>query len=369
MSDQNQMPEITESMKRLLQEVRKHPFSPREMTFFSVEEIIGRYENPTTVLLRFFMGPDEGHDLGPIFLRAIFACMKIDDSELRFEGVQAQTQVQTKDGKRIDLLISGRDWVLIIENKIDAPTNNLLTSYENHAKQYSPDKEIHLAILSPHGQAVTVFPLWKGVSYQEYCNALKHEFAKAVFDRPISKWQVFAREFILHLENQLYPTMTMTLEQTAFVEANLRDIGDLKKLSDCYNKDRQRELSERVQMAFPGFPLQFNDNRSLRLESQTAFIGELRLLFGFWTPAHESGNPERMFVIAAWVKGLTASQRQRASDLFAKGAEEDCTGHWVGRRSFANRSEAVVALSELAKELFDLWGNEPPALPPAETPA
>lgn len=370
MSDQSQTPEITETMIRLLKEVKKHTFSPKETTFFSIEGVIGRYEDATSDLLRFFMSSDEQHDLARVFLRAFFVCLQEDCRELRFERVNAQTRVQTSDRKFIDLLVLGHDWVLVIENKIGAQLYNPLTSYEEHAKRCFPNRKAHLAILSPDGKMDPDLPQWKAVSYQEYCSALKCEFAKAVFDLPVSKWQVFAREFILHLENRLYnPAMTLTPEQQAFVETNLREIGELKKLSDAYTLDLKHELSERVQRSFPGIQVQFVDSYNGNFfVSQRANIGNLGLEFAFWTPSHEHGNPERKFVVAAWVKGLTEVQFEQATDLLMRNnTAQDEGGYWMGERSFDNRKDAVDELSVLAKELFDLWGSESPTIPSTGT--
>ncbi len=363
MSDQGPSPEITETMKCLLREVQKLAFPLKEKTFFSIEGIIGHFENPTTDLLRFFMAPDGGHDLGPLFLRAFFTCLKIDCNKASFDRVKVWPQVQTEDGKLIDLLISGSDWVLVVENKIRAPIDNPLNSYEEYAKRNFPRAETHLAILSRYGQTDPESPQWKAVSYQEYCNALKSEFTKTVFDRPTSKWQVFAREFIVHLENALYnPTMRMTPEQTALVEANLQEIRDLRKLSDGYTADLLRELSERLLSERPRkgllarCPFQFEEAKDkdwgLVCDEH---IGDLYLHFLFQTPAH--GEPDSVgdFVIGVWVKNLTKAQRQRAAELFSRpGVQPDGGGHWVADLRFKNRPDAVNALCNLAKELFDV---------------
>ncbi len=52
MSNDFSYTEITKAMETPLQEVRNYPFLARERTFFSVEGIIGRYENPTSDLPR-----------------------------------------------------------------------------------------------------------------------------------------------------------------------------------------------------------------------------------------------------------------------------------------------------------------------------
>jgi hypothetical protein len=367
MSDQSPAPEITEAMKCLLQEVQNYAFPLKEKTFFSIEGIIGHLENPTTELLRFFMAPDGGHDLGPLFLRAFFTCLGENPTDISFDGVTAMAQVQTEDRKFIDLLVRESNWVLLIENKIDAQINNPLDSYEEQAKHNFPHRKHHFAILSPDEKEDREFPRWKPVSYQNYCNELKSEFSKNVFDRPISKWQVFAREFIVQLENELSnPTMKMTKDQTKYVEANLRQIRDLKKLSDCYTEDLLRELSERLQKALsPNRKFQFCEMTNHWAFSCDEIIGNLNLEFKFSTPAHGwSSDTGRDFVIAAWVKNLTEEQRRRAEELLlTKGGDPEAGGQWVGELHCNDRPTAVNELCKLAKELFDLWGNEPPSAP------
>ena len=363
-------------MESLLKEVREYAFPPKEKTFFSVEGIIGHYENPTSDLLQFFMSQNEGHDLEALFLQAFFTCLKIDSRSVPFEGVKVLTRDKTIDRTFPDFVISTQSWVLVIENKINAPKGNPWRSYEEHAKSFGfPPDKTHLAILSKDGGGVANAPDWKGVSYQDYCVALKSEFTKVAFDRPISKWQVFAREFIVHLENKLYdPAMTMTERQRKFVENRLREIGDLKRLTDSYTDYLRHELNKRLQRAAPGVSFQFYqhfDGGELLKSGPTdsgkpgpTCIGGLRLDFSFWTPAFYGENSVREFEIGAWVKGLTEVQLQKVGASFKRNrsGNNEC---WLERR-FANSSEAFDALFELAKSLFELCGVEPSVSPPTE---
>lgn len=362
MSDQNQLPEITDEMRRLLQEVRKYALPPKEITFFSIVGMVGRYENPISDLLRFFMSPREGHDLAPPFLRAFFACIgKKDCSDLKFEDVNVMREVKTRDGKLIDLLISASDWVLLIENKIDHWPANPFDSYENDANDCYPSKTPYLAILSPDGEPVGRWPKWKSVSYQDYCRVLKSE----LLDHPLSKWKVFAEEFIVHIENLLYnPAMKLTSDQTAFIEVNLRDIPDLQRLYNRYIAELSAELADRVEKEYSGnHTFAFFDKGWLHCDTR---VGSVRLQLRFFTPAHgpEVGNLGRSYQIMAWVAGLTEDQHQRAAKLFANYGDREGPGYWWGKSNFETRAEAVNGLCKLAKELFDLLKNEaPPSLP------
>lgn len=360
MSDEIQLPEITDGMKHILDEVWKHALPPKEKTFFSIEGIIGRYEVPTSKLLWFFMSPNEGHELGLLFLRAFFSCLpKEDNCDVRFKNVSVEREVRTADGKFIDLLVSGLDWVLLIENKICAEIYNPFDSYEEHAKRYY-GKNIFRAILSPDGKKSDDWPKWKPVSYQEYCDALKREFAKAVFDHPISKWQVFAREFINHLENELCkPIMKMRPDQKAFVEENLRQIEEIKMLSKCYIAEFQQELKQSLLKAVPSehsfdFYLPESEWAHLCIEK----IGNLTLQLMFQTPAQKGGNLDERFRISAGVFGLMPEQLDKVkSSLPMECRHEEGEHYWES--SFDSRAEAVNGLCKLAKDLLPLLENEP----------
>ena len=364
MSDPNKTPEITDRMKCLLREVWKYAFSPKELSFFSVEGIIGHDENPTSDLLQFFMSPNGGHDLGPLFLRAFFACPTIDRHDVRFEGVKVETRVKTNDRKFPDFFILGPDWLLVIEHKIkDEGLENPLWSYEDHAKRFCHPDHCNYAILSPDGRKSTDHPQWRPVSHKEYCNALKAELAKLVFDRPISKWQVFAREFILHLENLDTPAMTMTQDQKNFVETNLRQIGDLNKLAECYTQDILSQLSKQLKKEITG--IQF-DNFLVNHGHCYAYDNQGRFQLWFQTPAQEENNSDRQFLIKMELIGLTEGQLNRAAGLFARlGRKPSGAGLWIGQREFSMCADAVDNLCQLAKEVIALLGSEPSVSPEA----
>lgn len=282
------MPEVSESMKRLVKEVRKHAIAPKAKTFFSIEGIIGHYENPTSELLCFFLSPNEEHGLGSLFLRAFFTCLGKDSSALNLTDADGcKREVRTRDFKLIDMIVSGSDWVLIIENKIGHWPANPFLSYEKHATRYYPGKNQYFAILSPAGKPELKWPNWEPVSYQNFCDALKVEFAKTGFQHPDSKWQIFAKELILHLENELYdPAMTLTTEQRNFVESNLENISHLKQLFDCYTAELRNELTARLQQEIPSRPFRFYD-RPWDIACDENFAGVVSR-FCFYTPFHKT---------------------------------------------------------------------------------
>lgn len=354
-------PPISAAAKKVLAEVKRHAFLQREETLFSIAGR-GYYENATSDLLAYFMRPNGQHGFGPLFLRAFFDCMGKKGSDVVFKDVRVWRESPTKDGGRIDLLVTASDWVLVIENKVHHWLANDLASYEADAKRHSRGGIVHRAILSPDGISA---PNWTPVTYRVYCDALKSALPEAFFDSALSKWQVFAREFILHLESEICDArMAMTPDQIEFVEKHLLELEEANALRDGYILFLEKELQERLRGVAPARQCKFRDNWGLLCHESA---GHLRFQFLFQTPSHKNGNDNRKFRIGAWVGGLTESERATVQEVLADTeppSDESGGTWWI--KCFDNREDAVDRLCTLAKQVFDLWDKPTAALSPSE---
>ena len=156
--------------------------------------------------------------------------MKEDHRQLNMSYVSIRREVKTDDGSRIDLQILGSDWCLLIENKIYHWQANPFKSYEAHAERMGKKTNLY-SILSPDGCSTK--QSWKGVSYPDYCKALRQKMPEIDSYNPLSKWQLFAREFILHMENEL-DNPPMKPEQATFVEKYAAELIQAQKLLQKY---------------------------------------------------------------------------------------------------------------------------------------
>jgi len=375
---QGSLPEITEDLALLMRETDQYSFLPQERTFFSIEPIertMRRLEDPVTELLRFFMDPDpQKHDLGTLFLRSFFACLKGCDG-LKLDCEVKLWDRRTQNRNRLDIFFLHEKWTLAIENKTISFLNNPLSDYEEHVQGScrASTRQAYFAILSPGGMKDHEHPKWEAVSYRQFCDALKIELGKNFVNQSISKWQVIAREFIIHLENR-FCNSHMNANQKSFVEKNLRNIGDIESLSSCYAEDLMGELSERLKKEV-GSEFKFEpkyDNRlskNVRWFSSKTTVGPIEFELWFQTPAHAVGNSTRQFGVGAGAK-LTQLQLQRLETSLRgspKSPEQEGESYWwIGERRFRERIQAVDALCVLVKELFSICEKEPLTLPPAE---
>ena len=137
--------ELTE----LLSEAKTIPPLKIEKTVFSVGAR-GHFENPVSELLAFFIAPSEEHGLGDLFLRALIECARSEEALPSSVDVALEKapdrQVVTTLGNKLDILLVGRDWTLVVENKIYAAPSNPLQDYANVRREGIPCQ----ALPSPH---------------------------------------------------------------------------------------------------------------------------------------------------------------------------------------------------------------------------
>lgn len=239
------------SLESFLSEVKNHLPQDRETAIFELGGR-GHYENPTTDLLAFFLNPDADHGLRDLFLSAFLECIGEGNSQLDMSCVKIWREEPTANQNRIDLLILGQDWCLIIENKIYHGPSNPFRDYEAHAEKLGKEKKLFsiLApkkILPPTGSATP--DLWKPVAYKEYLQKLQDRMATKFFDVPFSKWHVFAREFILHIKNELY-NPPMKPEDAEFVENHAAELIQARILLQHYPGYLRSVVKEKIEKEF-----------------------------------------------------------------------------------------------------------------------
>ena len=347
---------MNEHLENFLKLVAKHQMPPKERTIFSLGGR-GYYENPATDMLAFFLRPNAEHGFGTLFLSALFECMgeaKIPE----LTGVTVEREIKTQLGNRMDLPIIGDDWCLIVENKIWHIKNNPFEDYEVHAMTLGKQTTL-FAVLSPGGESVkTEHHFWVGIKYADYCTSLRRHLGKALFDGPHSKWHLFAREFILHLENEIY-NPTMNTEQADFVEKHEEQIAAVKSLYSDYRLFLQTLLKQTLEAKLPGHLFRTKDETwAIRCYSDK--WGQPNL--AFWKQAGK-------FLITVYLVDLTPDQLSKARNKFT-GLKFERSGsswvYWVTQHGFDARDTALNELCRLADIVAELL--QVPPEPTSTTP-
>jgi hypothetical protein len=339
------MNEDLKSLESFLNEVKKHILPAKEKTIFALG---GRsyYENPASDLLAFFLKPDAEHGLKDLFLSTFLECIGEIHRQLDMSCVDIGREVPTANQNRIDLQILGQDWCLLIENKIYHWQANPFKDYEAHAEQFR-DKTKIFSILSPDGIISSIGSAnpdrWKGVSYKRYCQKLREGMATKFFDVPFSKWQLFAREFILHMENELYNPI-MTKEQLAFVEKHADQITEVKKLAAQYRLSIREELKQRLELSISGHTFDTSD-KGWAYYCLTPQWGNS---FVVLISPEDAGQK---FKIRAYLKDLSEQQLSNATQVLNLGQPtfERPSYYLFTSAGFDSREEAIGELCKLAQ--------------------
>lgn len=240
-----------EQLRQLLHKAERFYQQEREPSIFALGGR-GYYENPTTDLLAFFLDPAQAHGLDACFLKAFLGCLpnaKYLSPSLRSAP---QREVATPNRKRIDLVLAGDEWDLVVENKVFHAQNNPFDDYEAFAQAtlYSAERTLLYAVLSPSGNSARTN--WHGVSYRQFIEAAREELAQHMLSCPVNKWQVFARDFLLHLEN-ITVEKAMDSQAVNFVIEHLHQINKLTRLKDQVIDALDAKVVEKLESEVPGY--------------------------------------------------------------------------------------------------------------------
>lgn len=136
-------------MISLFQEIRQIPEKKiDEENFFSICGF-PHYERVASNILAFFFDNKREHRFNNLFINSLFSFVGGDAKEL-IDNVDlnysVETETRTGKGNYIDISIIGDDYIIIIENKINASLYNDLEDYYLYAKKTS--KTVFAFVLS-----------------------------------------------------------------------------------------------------------------------------------------------------------------------------------------------------------------------------
>lgn len=226
---------------------------PPEPTIFNIGGR-GYYENPTTDLLAFYCDPEGPHQLGDRVLRSLFECLTEDSRPSSFSLQSSPArEVRTEYG-RIDLILEGMDWVLVLENKIFHDQNNPFDDYVKYATDNFQGKRHYYVVLSPQGTAPAG---WQGISYPGLLSNMRSVLSGVFYDLPVSKWMVLLREFILNLEQIMDDSKSVPISTVEFFMEHLSDIESVVTRKNDAMKSFQIDLHKWLQEQRPNDSVQY----------------------------------------------------------------------------------------------------------------
>jgi len=128
-------------------------------------------ENVISNIISFYLDPDECHNLYDLVLKSLLHCINIEEDFIIDKNIQIYREYPSK-GKRIDLVFISGDFVLGIENKINAGLYNDLKFYSKTLKDLSGKNKICIKlVLSPRKENVS--DGFQSITYKELFNNIQ----------------------------------------------------------------------------------------------------------------------------------------------------------------------------------------------------
>lgn len=190
-----------ESFESLLDEFGRLPGRvTRPPTFM---EIAGypHYENACSNILAFFMDPEEPHGLGRLVLDAfVYAggIVGVDENIGRILSVKRE--VTTDGGKRIDLLVETDSHVILVENKLEARSDNPFSEYAEYLEQIAEGLTKHKILLSLSPNNAGREWEFKNLTHQKFVEQIRSLLGNHVSDAD-TRYLTLLLDFLNTLEN------------------------------------------------------------------------------------------------------------------------------------------------------------------------
>lgn len=158
------------------------------------------YENPTRDILMQFL--DAGAELG--MSDVVLSALLPQDHGPYGLLQSVESEVATDKGSRIDLLLTGTDYIAAVELKVFHSTTNPFHEYQAYVKARTPPGFSNVFILvAPDPRPPNVSSEWVHVSWKQFLATweaqLTPSYVSDGLDQSSMRGYVLAKEFILHL--------------------------------------------------------------------------------------------------------------------------------------------------------------------------
>jgi hypothetical protein len=247
-----------DEMQKLLDEFDCLPKIVKQPTYLELCDYPGRrFEEICSRLLEFYLDPNKEHDFHKLFLDSLFEMFKEDikyqefgmfKKDIKYQENDIATGEVNAEGKRVDILVTGKSFAIVIENKIDAPLNNPLGEYAKLLEERGyKENERFLMVLSLHPLsndkiAEATAAGFKCCTYKEYFGIIKRNIGNYMNQGNL-KYLAFIMDFIQTLENRSGENiMDMDKKMTDFFKANWKKLDELQTYYQEYKNEPFRQL-------------------------------------------------------------------------------------------------------------------------------
>ena len=216
---------LIEEYKSLFDLTFPKPVNKRK-SFLEIANV-PHYETVISNFYSFYLDKNEEHKFGELFLKSLYDLIaEKTDKQIEFDDYSVYTEVSTKNGGRIDILIEEQDETkaIIIENKIYHTLNNDLIDYWKSVKATNNNK---IGIVMTLEELETNNPNFINITHKQFIKKIKSNIGYYLNDCD-DRHLLFIKDLFENILN---------------LTSNKSDMSDTLKFY-YENKDKIHELSE-----------------------------------------------------------------------------------------------------------------------------
>ena len=214
----------------------------KEKTFMDISGY-PHYENVCSNILAFYFNPLEEHNLNNLVINSFIKVLISKNYNIEVikenEKLEIEREYTTIKGNRIDIVIQNNDFVIGIENKIDASVYNDLEDYSETLNKLNSNSIKVLLSLYDNSSKIDNSE-FINITYQEFFRQLKTDLLN---NQDNNKWLIFLKEFIQNLENY-EGEVEMEEEVLNWLKDNKEKLEELDKIKEIANKSIERKVNE-----------------------------------------------------------------------------------------------------------------------------
>ncbi len=200
-------------------------------------------ENVWSNILAFFCNPNNEHNLFDLILNSVFETAGNKVTINNFKKIRVRTEYPTDLGNRIDIVVFAENFILGIENKVDAGLYNDLQDYSNTIEGLAKPQSLptYKIVLSKNRTSTTNG--FTNVIYSDLIRNIKKNIGDftAYSD---TKYLIFLLDFIKNIENNINSqSMADNLEVINFFHNNIDKVNRLLEYHNKFNSDLIQKLN------------------------------------------------------------------------------------------------------------------------------
>lgn len=200
-------------------------------------------ENVWSNILAFFCNPNNEHNLFDLVLNSVFETAGNKVTVNNFKKIRVRTEYPTDLGNRIDIVVFAENFILGLENKVDAGLYNDLQDYSNTIEGLAKPQSLptYKIVLSKNRTSTTNG--FTNIIYSDLIRNIKKNIGDftAYSD---TKYLIFLLDFLKNIENNINSqSMADNLEVINFFHNNIDKVNRLLEYHNKFNSDLIQKLN------------------------------------------------------------------------------------------------------------------------------